>query len=130
MLKLGWFSALTKSARISNLTRSVKLKPLARDRLRTVRPGPLSEFLPSLPNWNNAVGSAFVGAGGVANALVLNQQFVVPVGPEPPFPPEPVGLQLPELGFPTTSRYQLQPLLTSPPVAVPPTLQPVIVEFA
>src|SRR5580700_520393 len=121
MLKLGWFSALTKSARNSILTRSVKLKPFAKERFITVRRGPRSEFLPSLPNSNNCVAD---GVGGAAKALVLNQQFVVPVGPEAVMVPP--GVQLPEPGFPTTSRYQLQPLLTSPPVAVPPTLQPVI----
>src|SRR5271155_358379 len=88
--------------------RSPKLKLFAREKLKTVRRGPRSEFLPSSPNANSPAGVA------LTKAAVLNHSL---------------GPGLATWILPTTLGNQLQPLLTSPPVAVPPTPQPVIVEF-
>jgi hypothetical protein len=103
--RLGWFKALTKSARSSRGNRSLKLTAFASDKLTTDSLGPLRVLRPSLPNANTLV---VLPSQGVAKAEVLNHWALV-LGP---------------LTLPTTLGNQLQPLLTSPPEAVPPTLQP------
>src|SRR5580698_2978921 len=87
------------------------------DKLRTVRRGPRREFLPSLPNANGTpVPGVVGGVQALTKALVLNHSL---------------GLGLAMCVAAITFGNQLQPLFTSPPVAVPPTLfaQPVRVEL-
>src|SRR5580692_7052369 len=76
--------------------------------LKTTRRGPLSEFLTSSPNANWPAGAA------LAKAAVLNHSF---------------GPGWLTLVLAITFGNQLQPLLTSPPEAVPPWPQPVNVEL-
>src|ERR1700751_4106022 len=108
MPRLGWFRALTQSDRNCRRTRSPKWKSFARERFNTLSRGPRSEFLTSFPKANSPPGAA------LAKAAVLNHSL---------------GPGLLTCVEPMTLGNQLQPLFTSPPEAVPPTLQPVILEF-
>src|SRR5271154_1301157 len=92
-VKLGWFRALTASARIANANRSPKWKVFEADRSMSNRCGPNSVFLPTspkvpLPCW-----------AGVSKAAVLNQHFSVPTAA--PFGQEPEVGETPAIGLAT-----------------------------